>query len=300
MSAILKHLKTAEQEMILNGKVRQTFIKPTIRQKVWNYIRRNRVFMISDVMAITGANYKNLKEMFKVYENAGYIKVLKRQKPFSSTQLKLIKCTGVRVPTHDKDKNILFDYNTGEEIEIKSKSAMEKILDCLDKGLVTKEEINKKTALSFKTVTECYADLKERGVMARVVPTRKNQLGHRLFSVDLEKVKVLKESFESQRYTEKANIEEKLKKKSKSPQVPPTLLKLLDTMTEEKDTKRNLDRKAELRMGTAKHYWSRLISHGIVSAIKPLEKDGKGVLFSISPEKAQEFKEKLLRGEEKL
>lgn len=179
--------------MISNARAKRTAIKPTIRQKVWNYMRRNRVFMISDVMAITGANYKNIQKMFKIYEYAGYIKILKRQKPFSSTQLKLIKCTGVKAPAYDNKKDVLFDYNTNKEISVKSKSAIQKVLDCLDKAMVTKEAVTKEAGVSLMTAKKCYQELKDKSVMTLIKPIRRNQYGHRFFKVDFEKAKVLKE-----------------------------------------------------------------------------------------------------------
>lgn len=179
--------------MTSNARAKRTAIKPTIRQKVWNYMRRNRVFMISDVMAITGANYKNIQKMFKIYEYAGYVKIIKRQKPFSSTQLKLIKCTGVKAPAYDNKRDVLFDYNTNEEISIKTKSAIQKVLDCLDKGMVTKEEVAKQAGISLMTAKKCYQELKDKNIMTLIKPIRRNQFGYRFFKVDIGKAKALKE-----------------------------------------------------------------------------------------------------------
>lgn len=276
-------------------------IKPTIRQKVWNYMRRNRIFVIADVMAITGANYKNLREMFKVYEHAGYIKVVRKGKPFTSTQLKLIKCTGVKVPTYDKDTNTLFDYNTKEEIKIVAPSAYEKVLSCLNKSLISKEEINKQSDLSVATTQKAYAKLKELKILIRVIPTRRNTFGHRLFNVDVQKAQKLLENIRDEKIhlvDKKLNAKQtKLASNQKSKEVSEKLIKLLDAMTEKKMSKRGLDEKASLHLGTAKNYWDRFIKRGIVSQITPTQRNGKRVLFKIYPEKVIELKKELLNGE---
>ncbi len=279
--------------MISSGRIKQAMIKPTIRQKVWNYMRRNRIFIIADVMAITGANYKNLREMFKVYEHAGYIKVVRKGKPFTSTQLKLIKCTGVKVPTHDKNTNTLFDYNIEEEIKIVVPSAYEKVLSCLNKSLISKEEINKQSDLSEATTQKSYVKLKELQIMTRVIPTRRNTFGYRLFNVDIQKAQKLLEHIRE----EKVHVvDKKSTDEQKTKEVSEKLIKLLDAMTEKKMSKRGLDEKASLRLGSAKNYWDRFIKRGVVSEIVPTQRDSKRVLFKVYPEKVKELKAELLLG----
>jgi transcription initiation factor IIE alpha subunit len=285
--------------MISNGKVKQAVVKPTIRQKVWNYMRRNRIFVIADVMAITGANYKNLREMFKVYEHTGYIKVVRRGKPFTSTQLKLIKCTGVKVPTHDKARNILFDYNTKEEIEIKFPSSLEKVLSCLDKSLVTKEGIEKATKLSGATVQKVYAKLKELEIMIRVVPTRRNTFGYRLFNIDVALVKKLKEDIQSQIINPDELLKQKVERptaQQKEPYCSEFLISALSAMTKEKMTLYDIASKAGIEPHHVKAYLKRFAKHGIMSQIIPTEKDGRKVIWKIDIQKAKDINEKVKIG----
>jgi len=174
------------------GNKNSTIIPQTLRQKVWNYIRRNRNFVIGNVMAITGIKYGNLRDMLKTYELAGYIEAISKSKPLTSNRYTLIKCTGVRVPIHDKRKELLYDPNLDIEVEIKRTPSILKILSFMDKSPISKEEINKSTMLAHATNVKCYAKLKELNMITRISPIQKNSNGHVLFNVDLTEIEEFK------------------------------------------------------------------------------------------------------------
>jgi len=279
----------------MTSKDKRLEIKNNIRQKVWNFMRRNRVLMVSDIMAITGANYKYLKEMIQTFERGGYIKVLKRGKAFSSTQLKLLKYTGVKVPAYDKSLNVIYDYNTKEEIDVSKVLVIEKVLEVLTEPLMSKQEIAHKMNKATDSLKNQYAELVAYGVLVRTDPIEYNDNSEMLFRVNLRIVKEKKEQFEEER--KQRLIERKMR--AKTPQKPPkSLMKILDAMTKDSTTIRDMDRTAGVPLKTCENYWGRLLARGVVKKIEPEQRAATGgVLYKVYPNKAQKLKQKLLAGE---
>lgn len=274
-------------------------IKNTIRQKVWNYMRRNRIFTLGELIAIIGSSYKNLREMLKVYEHTGYVKIISKEKPMTSTRYKLIKYTGVRVPIYNKETKVLNDTNIGKEIKVRPLHSLEKILDCLNKELMTKQEINKQVDLSSSTIVNCYAILKELSIMQRVIPTRVDRLDHKLFTIDLNLVENLKTDIK----LEKINPSELLKSKAKRPKAEPkipcyskVLLKMLDAMNKQKMSLNEIEEVADIEKDHGRAYWGKLIRNNIVSEILPIQKDGRRRLWKINIEEIPKLKEELVAG----
>lgn len=82
------------------------------KQKVWDFMRRNRVFRAGDVMMILDVDKTYLSNIFKVLELAGYLKLESGSETFNDRHYKLLKNTGIRSPVIDRD--ILKDQNTNE------------------------------------------------------------------------------------------------------------------------------------------------------------------------------------------
>lgn len=160
-------------------------IKASIRQKVWNYIRRNRTFRFGDVMAITEVTHSYLNNMLRPLKAIGYVKEIKREKPYSSTQFVLIKCTGVQCPSFKE--GILYDYNTNEEIEVEHTPVLTKLLNQMNKPLMTKQQVLEDTDVTPGVAKKWFKKLKELGVMKEIKPIKKLD-GHKAFSIDFEKV----------------------------------------------------------------------------------------------------------------
>ena len=173
-------------------------IEQTLRQKVWNYMRRNRNFVVGDVIAITGIKYGNLRDMLKAFEVVEYIKTVSKEKPLTSNRYKLVKCTGVKVPKHNKKKQLFYDPNLDIEISTKRIPSILKIVNALNKSPISKEEINVSTMLSHATDVKCYAKLKEFNIITRISPIVKNSNGHVLFTIDFEKVEEFKKKVENE------------------------------------------------------------------------------------------------------
>ena len=279
----------------MTSKDKHLEIKNNIRQKVWNFMRRNRVLMVSDVMAITGANYKYLKEMIQTFERGGYIKVIKRGKTFSSMQLKLLKYTGVKVPAYDKSLNVIYDYNTKEEIDVSKVLIIEKVLEVLTEPLMSKQDIARNMNKTTDTLKNQYAELVSYGVLIRTNPLEYNDNGEMLFSINLRIVKEKKEQFKEER---KLRLIERKNKNKAILKPPESLIKILDAMTKGSITIRDMDRVANVPLKTCENYWDRLIARGVVKKIEPIQRASSGgVLYKVYPNKAQKLKQKLYSGE---
>lgn len=279
--------------MISKGK--KTEIKNNLRQKIWNFMRRNRIFVVSDVMAITGANFKYLREMINTFERAEYIKILNAGKPFSSMQIKLVKCTGVKVPSYDKALNVIYDHNTQEEFDVSKVSIIEKIIETLTEPLVSKQEIAKNTEKTFGSLKNQYAELIELKILERTNPIQYNKDKEILYRVNLRIVKEKKEQFAEER--KQLLLERKNKSKS-TPKPPESLIKILDAMTQPTTTIRDMDRSAGVPLKTCENYWDRLMARKVIKKIEPEKRAASGgVMYKVYPNKAQKLKQKLLAGE---
>ncbi len=89
------------------------------RQKVWNYIRRNPIFRVGDIMITLEVKQGFLKQMFWYLSEAGYIRIDDDKVEYTDRVYTLMKNTGIKVPSMVGDK--LYDYNTGEEIVVERK-----------------------------------------------------------------------------------------------------------------------------------------------------------------------------------
>ena len=270
-------------------------IKNNARQKIWNFMRRNRIFVVSDIMAITGANYKYLKEMITTFERGGYLQILRTGKSFSSTQLKLLKYTGVKVPAYYKALNTLYDYNTKEEIDVSKVFIVEKILEVLKEPMVSKQEIARAVNKTTDTLKNQYAELIANSILERTNPIEYNDNKEILFQVNLRIVEEKKEQIKEER---KQRLLERKNKSKVLLKPPQSLIKVLDAMTKENTTIRDMDRKAGVPLKTCENYWDRLILRGVVKKIEPMKRASTGgVLYKIYPNKAQKLKQKLFTGE---
>lgn len=83
----------------------------TNRQKTWNYMRRNKVFRIGDILTVLEVSEEGLKELIRQLNHVGYIKIVSKAKKFRDRKYKLIKNTGVQCPMVVHKKK-LYDRNT--------------------------------------------------------------------------------------------------------------------------------------------------------------------------------------------
>ncbi|MDD3467874.1 MAG: hypothetical protein PHE67_12060 [Campylobacterales bacterium] len=93
--------------------------KYSLRQKIWNYMRRNPVFRVGDIMLALDLEQKSLKQMFWYLTETGYIRLDTNGETYEDRTYTLMKNTGIKVPSMVKDT--LYDYNTKQEIKIERK-----------------------------------------------------------------------------------------------------------------------------------------------------------------------------------
>jgi transcription initiation factor IIE alpha subunit len=152
-------------------------------QKVWNYIRRNRVFRFGDVMMVVGVRHEYLRNLLWHLEGAGYIKCEDTLKTNTNSIFRVVRMSGAKSPSIIN--GVVYDYNTDEKFEIKRKKPLEKILEAL-KSLksFTKEELARASGVSESSVKKALSELKDRGVIyeyeRQIMSTKK------LFGRDLD------------------------------------------------------------------------------------------------------------------
>ncbi|WP_294962083.1 hypothetical protein [Sulfurimonas sp.] len=183
-------------------------------QKVWNYMRRNRTFKITDVMIITGMGYESLKNIIWNLRAVGYIKEVERIRPYQNSTFTLVKNTGVKAPRINK--RIVRDRNTKEIFHVQNMKVKKSklltlpisrqlltLIDSLTETKITKIEVCKKTGLPESTIKNWWTKLINAGVIEPIIPiVRRNR--RKLFYVHIEKIPELREKLIKGKRYEKA------------------------------------------------------------------------------------------------
>jgi len=87
------------------------------KQKVWDFMRRNRAFRAGDVMMILDVDKHFLMPIFRAFELAGYLELESGSETFNDRHYKLLKNTGIRSPSVlKKPCDIVRDLNISEEL----------------------------------------------------------------------------------------------------------------------------------------------------------------------------------------
>ncbi len=88
------------------------------KQYIWEYMRRNRIVKVEDILTIFDLKRDSLRIFFNQLERAGYIKVRKinGKTPFrfEDRAYVLVKNSGILVPRYVKKKRALWDPNLRE------------------------------------------------------------------------------------------------------------------------------------------------------------------------------------------
>lgn len=69
----------------------------SLDEKIWRYIRRNKKFVFSELMLVTGAKHEYLLIVLQQYELKGYLKLLKNDTSITSKTYIVIKKLGLEV-----------------------------------------------------------------------------------------------------------------------------------------------------------------------------------------------------------
>lgn len=175
----------------------------SFNQKVWNYMRRNRNFRITDVLIITGISYSALKNIIWSLRNVGYIKEIKRVVPYQNSILSLAKNTGALAPRINL--RVVRDRNTKEEFHVQkmrvkkpklltlpiSKQLLT-LIDSLTEPKITKIEVGQKTGISQSTIKNWWTKLIDVGVIEEIIPIERRDK-RKLFKVNTEKIPEVRE-----------------------------------------------------------------------------------------------------------
>jgi len=68
------------------------------RQRAWEYMRRNPVFAVSDLLVLTGMAQETLREFLGELGREGYLRQAGRERRFRARRYRLIRNTGPIVP----------------------------------------------------------------------------------------------------------------------------------------------------------------------------------------------------------
>jgi len=87
-------------------------IRKGYRQKAWQYMRRNPMFAIKDILLILdGMSERSLMLLVRQLNNDDYLRPIKRDKVFRERSYKLVKNTGIVCPAWMVHQSKLFDAN---------------------------------------------------------------------------------------------------------------------------------------------------------------------------------------------
>ncbi len=132
----------------VNKRVRA--IKPTfagqkpIKQKIWEYMRRNPIFFPTEIRTIIEGSDTTLRGMINYLENAGYIQRVNDERRLKERCYRLAKDTGKYAPMYNKGK--FYDFNTGHELDLGARVLLKGALKESSMGDVAKRlDISKST-----------------------------------------------------------------------------------------------------------------------------------------------------------
>ncbi len=95
-------------------------------QKIWNYMRRNRHFTMSDIGMIVTCSRDYLKDTVRRLELAGYVKKVSTERESMRVTYRMVRNTGVKAPQLSAKRAV--DNNTGETFHIRGLRINEPIL----------------------------------------------------------------------------------------------------------------------------------------------------------------------------
>lgn len=109
-----------------------------LKQAVWNYMRRNKVFCVKDIMTVTGIDLSYLKNFLYHLQRVGYIQTQDANREYKNRCYRFLKDTGPIVPKTNKGE--VYDYNIKKTILFTSR--LEAVLHKLLEGIEAEEFLN--------------------------------------------------------------------------------------------------------------------------------------------------------------
>ena len=161
------------------------------KQKVWNYMRRNKKFSVAEVMIAVGVDVDFLRHIFWQLKAAQYIRLLQDAGKYEERIYAFINDTGIKSPA--LENGVVFDHNTNETTVVKKLSTRKsgnnvlvKLLNAMTGDDTTRQAIAEKVGVSVSSgsTTRAFALLNATGVMKE----NGERLGSlKLYTIDREK-----------------------------------------------------------------------------------------------------------------
>ena len=205
--------------MVQDKKIDYSKRKIKGNQKIWNYIRRNKLFRAGDVLIVCETSFAYFQKYLRFLEKAGYVQFIgKKRNPLTNREYKLIKNTGPKAPL--VSDNSLYDYNTNEcfdftpdkKRKIEIPETLMKILNSISQDEITILEIAEKSNITSIALEKWWSRLKKMGVICGLIevnekhPTRhylqkyKKKDRNFIYKYDLQRAKEIKLAIENGAY----------------------------------------------------------------------------------------------------
>ena len=143
--------------------------KQTQKEKVWKYIRRNKLFRVGDVMTVLSLTQSYIKPVLWHLEMAGYIRLEEmKSKEYRDREYTMIKDTGVICPSMTNGN--IYDHNTKKTIDVDDALWIEekqKLLSVMTQEKMIKKEIVESVGMNIYAaiVVRCFKDFKAYGLI---------------------------------------------------------------------------------------------------------------------------------------
>lgn len=157
--------------MLPEKKIKYVKKKKLKYQTIWNYMRRNPVFRISEIMMVCDVSYVYLQRFIKVLEEAKYLRFVSKSKsPCTSREYRLLENTGVKapslIPTGLYDENIKETIVLYPENEILIPEYLPQILEAINTTtFCTKDELCKLAKITRNNLYKWWDVLDKLGLI---------------------------------------------------------------------------------------------------------------------------------------
>jgi predicted transcriptional regulator len=198
--------------------------KTSSKERVWRYIRRNKLFSFIDAKIVCGVNDGTLKAILWHLEKAGYIKIKGDRNPLVKRVYVHNRGAKFGIKSPSLVNGIVYDINTGKQYNIKpsKKEQVEKepfvpnilmkLLEAIDSEFMSKEEIALKGGVSFACSKKYWRRLEDSLVLRAALNGQQRTTndtkflrkdGKKLFICDFKKVEDVKQYLKSGKYNQK-------------------------------------------------------------------------------------------------
>lgn len=163
----------------------------TKKQKVWEYLRRNRSFRVGDVMALVNATQRYLKPLLWHLEKAGYLRLSSDADNYRERIYTMLKDTGPKSPSIVNGD--VYDHNNKELIHIVSERSAAltggsylKLLKAMTQSAMTRAEITAAANLAERSGStgRCLQHMRLEGIITQ---TKQRRDGKCLYRIDKHK-----------------------------------------------------------------------------------------------------------------